>query len=81
MHLGKNAASYKTVTTAQERDVEVTDSCVKMSVECSATARKKKANGTLGMIREGRDNETESLKSDLTDVDSSKWKEKVEGYS
>lgn len=33
------------------------------------------------MIRDGRDSKTESLTSDLTDGDSSKWKGKVEGYS
>lgn len=33
MHLRKNAARYKTVATAQERDLEVTNSSVKMSVE------------------------------------------------
>lgn len=60
---------------------EILKSLVVLSVECSAAVRKKKANGTLGIIRKGRDNKTESLKSDLTDGDSSKWKGKVEGYN
>lgn len=82
MHLGKNAASCKTVIKlTQERDLEVTDSSVKMSVECSAAVRKKKVNGMLDIIRKGRDNKTESLRSDLTEWVSSKWKEKVEGYN
>lgn len=33
----------------------------------------------LGIIKKGRGNKTESSRIDLTDVDSSKWKEKVEG--
>ena len=81
MHFGKNAPSCKTVITTQKRDLEVSDSSVKMSAECSAAVRKKKASGMLDIIRKGRDNKAESPKSDLTDGDSSKWKEKAEGYS
>lgn len=47
MHLGKNAANYKTVVTTQEIDLEVTDSSVRMSVECSAAVRKKEGKWNI----------------------------------
>lgn len=80
LHLRKNAASCETVTATQERGLEASDSSVTVPEECSATVREGKACGMIDIIRKGRDNKTESLKSDLIDGDSSKWEEKVEGY-
>lgn len=80
LHLGKNAASCETVTATQDRGLEVSGSSITVSGECSAAVREEKAHGIIDVIRKRRDNKTESLKSDLTDGDSSKWEKKVEGY-
>lgn len=46
-----------------------------------SSCQKKEGKGNIRYYRRRRDNKTESLKSDLTDGDSSKWKEEGQGYN
>lgn len=44
-------------------------------------SEKKEGNWNVSYYEEGRNIKTQSSRIDLTDVDSSKWKEKVEGHN